>query len=246
MGAVRAPGASQRLDRCLRVFRHHSDRPTRLTLRVPQRSGGPRPQPALTAVQRRGRANREGQWRAFIVYLALGGRPPARTPGPLRVSGRRSRSHGHAPGSEESASRERSAATRARTGRTLKKLIQPCALPPTVTVPHLPSRPTLGIHQRSEFCEKGRLRASRRAAARSRGDRPQTRRSDVHYRQISTTVQDEDVADGRRRSCWMSHATAVCCACALAPLEAMAWPSPGKLTARTSGHLPSCWSAATH
>ena len=240
MGAVRAPGASQRLDRCLRVFRHHSD-----TAHIARTSALRRAAAALTAVPRRGRANREGQWRAFIVYLALGGRPPARTPGPLRVRPA-SASRSHAPGSEESASRERSAATRARTGRTLKKLIQPCALPPTVTVPHLPSRPTLGVHQRSEFCEKGRLRASRRAAARSRGDRPQTRRSDVHYRQISTTVQDEDVADGRRRSCWMSHATAVCCACALAPLEAMAWPSPGKLTARTSGHLPSCWSAATH
>lgn len=235
MGAVRAPGASQRLDRCLRVFRHHSD-----TAHIARTSALRRAAAALTAVPRRGRANREGQWRAFIVYLALGGRPPARTPGPLRVRPALTVS---APGSEESASRERSAATRA---RTLKKLIQPCALPPTVTVPHLPSRPTLGVHQRSEFCEKGRLRASRRAAARSRGDRPQTRRSDVHYRQISTTVQDEDVADGRRRSCWMSHATAVCCACALAPLEAMAWPSPGKLTARTSGHLPSCWSAATH
>lgn len=175
------------------------------------------------------------------LYCLFGAwRPPARAdPGPAKAG-----AHGLTLRSvEESASRERSAATRA---RTLKKLIQPCALPPTVTVPHLPSRPTFGIHQRSEFCEKGRLRASRRAAARSRGDRPQTRRSDVHYRQISTTVQDEDVADGRRRSCWMSHATAVCCACALAPLEAMAWPSPGKLTARTSGHLPSCWSAATH
>lgn len=233
MGAVRAPGASQRLDRCLRVFRHHSD-----TAHI-----------ARTSALRRARgrtdsrpAPREGQSRGpmeGLYCLFAAWRPPARAdPGPAKAG-----AHGLTLRSEESASRERSAATRA---RTLKKLIQPCALPPTVTVPHLPSRPTLGIHQRSEFCEKGRLRASRRAAARSRGDRPQTRRSDVHYRQISTTVQDEDVADGRRRSCWMSHATAVCCACALAPLEAMAWPSPGKLTARTSGHLPSCWSAATH